>query len=212
MGDLVPQDKKLVEKLLQHIGFLETTLRHGLPRCLSAGAIRFFLDAPHARESLLLAIKHHGHAAADFLVLLCELGDLGLAGDIFLAIKFHLRLHATAEDGVKGWELREPGRLHQPLHQGELARLQPRIDHLNDVHVGLLLRLVIRLAGHLDVGQRGGLRERRANFAVIPQPGLEVCHGNHLAQLGLQLIENRRELRGIGQVNGIGKKLARGKR
>ena len=70
VGDFVAQDKELVENFLHFIGVLQAALGHGLPRGLAARAIGLLLDAAHARECLLLPVELHGHAAADFLVLL----------------------------------------------------------------------------------------------------------------------------------------------
>jgi hypothetical protein len=149
-----------------------------------------------------------GHGAADFLVLLRELGDLGFAGDVFLAVDFDLRFDAAAEDFVEGRQFCEEGRLREGLHQGELARLEPGIDDLDDVHVGLLFLLVVGLAGHGDVMERGRLGERGADFAVVAQPGFEVGGGGGFSEVDLELIEDRRELGGVGEVDGFGEKLA----
>ena len=110
MGDLVAQDEELIVKLLELVGVLQAALDDGLPCGLAAGTVGLFLDAAHAGEGLLLAVELHGHAAADFLVLLGELGDLRFARDVFLAVNFHLRLDAAAIDLVERRQLAGRGR------------------------------------------------------------------------------------------------------
>ncbi len=209
MRDLIAQDKKLVENFLELGGVLQAALGDGLPGRFAARTVGLLLNAAHAGQRLFLAVELDGHRAADFLVLLGEPGDLRFARDVFLAVDFHLRLHAAAINIVERGKLRKERRLHELLHEGELARLEPRIDHLDDVHIGLLLGLVVGLAGHGDVGQRGGLGQGGADFAVMEQPRLKIGDGRGGFELCGKLVEDRRELRRIGQVDGFGKELPR---
>jgi len=211
VGDFIAQDEEFIEEVLQLVGFLQAAFDDGFPGGLAPGTVGFLLNAAHPGEGLFLAVELDGHAAADLLVLLGELRDLGFAHDVFLAIKFHLGFDAAAINRVEGRQLRKPRGLRELLHERELARLEPRIDDLNDVHVGLLPGLVIGLAGHGDVGEGRRLGQRGADFAVIAQPRFEVGDGCGLVELGVQLVEDRCELRGIGQVNRFGQELARGK-
>jgi hypothetical protein len=154
-GDLVANGEHLVEEGFKGVGILKAAGGDGFPRFLTALAVGLFLDARHADKGLFLAVELDGHRAGEFLVLLRELGDLRFARDVFLAIDFYLGFDAAAVDVVVGGELREGGRRDELLHERELARLQPGLDHFDDVHVGALARFVVGLAGHRDVGERG---------------------------------------------------------
>jgi hypothetical protein len=101
--------------------------------------------------------------------------------------------------------------LRELLHQRELPGLQPRVNHLDNVQESLLLGFVVSLARHLDVGDRGRFSQRRRHFAVVAQPCFQISDRRHGVELGREPIENRRELRGVGQVDGFRKKLARDK-
>jgi hypothetical protein len=206
--DFVAELEELIEDVFQFVGVLEAAGGDGFPGGFAAGAVGFLLQAGHAGEGLLLALELDRHGAADFLVLLGEPGDGGFARDVFLAVDLDLGLGAAAVDGVEGRELLELGQGAEFLEQRKLARLEPGVDDFDNVEVGLFARLVVGLAGHVDVGDGGRLAERGADFAVGGEPGFEFADGSDGGEGAFELVENGRELRDVGEVDGRGKKVA----
>ncbi len=61
--------------------------------------------------------------------------------------------------------------------QRELARLELRLDVLDEMQIGLFRVGVVRVAGHGDVTARGFLVERGVQFAPVQQPAFKFGGG-----------------------------------
>ena len=85
------------------------------------------------------------------------------------------------------------------LRQLELARLELRLDVLDEMQIGLFRLGIVRVAGHGDVTLGMVLVERGAEFAPIEQPAFQF--GGRFAGGGarFQLVEQRRDLVPIAQ-------------
>ena len=95
------------------------------------------------------------------------------------------------------------------LFQRELARLELRLDVLDEMQIRLFRLGVVRVAGHGDVAAGGFLVERGVEFAPVEQPAFEVGGGLALRGARFQLVEQRRDLRPVAEVNGWRDKCAR---
>ena len=71
-----------------------------LPGLLADGAVGLLQERGHLRQGPLLAAERDGHRADDLLILLLELGQLGLAGDVRLAKQGAAVLQGAVEDEV----------------------------------------------------------------------------------------------------------------
>ena len=95
------------------------------------------------------------------------------------------------------------------LGELELARLELRLDVLDEMQVGLFRLGVVRVAGHGDVALGGLLVEGGAQFAPIQQPRFQVGGGGARRRAGFELVEERRDLVPVSQVNLLRHKAAR---
>src|SRR5664280_1515037 len=91
----------------------------------------------------------------------------------------------------------------------ELARLEFWLDVFDKMQVGLLRVRVVGMARHRDVTAGGFLVERGAEFAPVEQPAFEGGGGLALRGALFQLVEQRRDLRPVAEVNGWRNKFPR---
>ena len=94
------------------------------------------------------------------------------------------------------------------LGELELARLELRLDVLDEMQVGLFRLGVVRVAGHGDVALGGLLVEGGVEFAPIQQPPFQVGGGGARGGAGFELVEERRDLAPVSQVNRLRHKAA----
>ena len=93
--------------------------------------------------------------------------------------------------------------------QREVARLEFRLDLLDEVQVGLFRAGIVRVAGHGDVTPGRFLVQRGVEFAPVEQPAFQVGGGFALRRAGFQLIEQRLDLRPVAQIHLLRQKPAR---
>ena len=142
--------------------------------------------------------------------MLAELVLLGFERHVFLAIHLDAHLRVPVKNFVA--ILRQVRAQRVPeidLFQRELARLELRLDVFDEVEVGPLRLRVLGVTGHRDVTPGRFLIQRRAQFAPVEQPAFETCGGVAPARPRLQLVEQRRHLRPVAQVQFLRHKPAR---
>ena len=177
------------------------------PRLLPQRAVRLFEIAAHLHERLFLAAKIHRLRADEFLILLAQLGLLGFQRHVFRAEQLDMIFHVAVKTpryrracaGQLGWQLRLRMR-DVNFFQRELARLELRLDVLDEMQIRLLRVRVVRVAGHGDVAARRFLVQRGVEFAPVEQPAFEFGGGFGLRGPRFQLVEQRRDLRPVAEV------------
>ena len=83
----------------------------------------------------------------------------------------------------------------------ELARLELGLNLLDKMQKSLFGLSIIGVAGHCDMPPRELLIHGGAEFAPVPQPLLQSMHRRTIPGAFLQLIEQRRDLRPLSQVD-----------
>ena len=81
--------------LLELFRLLQTPIGDQFPGFLAQGAVGLFEVTAHLDECFFLAAKLHRQRAAEFLILLAELGFLGFERDVFRAIQFDVQLSVS---------------------------------------------------------------------------------------------------------------------
>jgi hypothetical protein len=151
----------------------------------------------------------HGERAAEFLVLLPDLGFLGFERHVFLAEQLDVILHVANEHIVARRRQLGPLRMRdEQFLQLELARLEFRLDLFDKMQISLLRLGVVRVARHRDVTARRFLVERGAEFAPRQQPRFQIRDG-WAAATRVSSWSNNGAICPITQVNWAGHKLAR---
>ena len=201
-GNLLPELHQLVEDLLELLRLLQPPVGDQFPRFLAQRTVGLFQVAAHLDQRLLLAAELHGERAAELLILLAELGFLGLQRHVLLAEQLDLELRVAVEHLVALLgQLCAQGMGDVNLGELELARLELRLHVLHEVQVGLLRLGVVRVARHGDVTLGGLLIHRGAEFAPIQQPPFQVGGGGARWRAGFELVKERSDLAPVSQVN-----------
>ena len=90
----------LVEQVVEGLAVLEPPRGGELPRLLADGAVGLLEERGHLGQRPLLAAIGDGHRPHDLLILLLQLGELGLARDVRLAEQVAAILQRAVEDEV----------------------------------------------------------------------------------------------------------------
>ena len=95
------------------------------------------------------------------------------------------------------------------FRQRKLSRLEVRFDVFDEMQERFFGLGVFRVTGHGDVALGGFLVERGGEFAPRQQPAFEGGGGITLGRAGFKLVEQRRDLRPLAQINFLRHELTR---
>jgi hypothetical protein len=187
-----PQLDHLVVEVLKRVAVLEPAPGDQLPDFLAPGAVVLLEVAGDLLERLLLPVVGHRHRAHDLLVLLAQLGVLGLERDVRLAVELELVGDEPVHHAVDVLRKRSaPGMVEVELLQRLPPGLGERADDGFEVEILLLLVGVLGVAGHRDVAAARLLVPRALELAPVLEPRPEVRGLRVLLELveeGLQLL------------------------
>ena len=172
---------ELVENVLEIFRLLQAPFGHQFPGLLAQSAVRLLQIAAHLDERFFLAAKIHRERAAQFLVLLAELGLLGFERNVFRAEQFDMIFHVAVENEIfifggagsaSPVVLKFGARTTRPsdgykFFQRELARLELRLDVFDKIQIRFFRGRVVRMAGHGDVTAGRFLVQRGVEFAPV---------------------------------------------
>ena len=145
------------------------------------------------------------------MILLAELGLLGLERDVLLAEQLDEQRGVAVEDFVAMLvELRAERVGKEELREVELAGLQLGFNLLDEVQVRRLRLRAIRVAGHRDVALAALLIERGEDLALVKNPPLKLSTRLALRRARVEPVKERGDLAPVAEVNLGGHKAARG--
>ena len=175
-GNLDTQGQHLVEQAVERILVLKPSLGRELERGLADRAIGLLQERGHLGERSLLPLEVHRHGPHHLLVLLLELGQAGLAGDVGFPEQGPAVLQGAVEDGVAvGGQLAAERGIQVAIAHVVLNRLELGLDVADEAQVGGLALRVIGLAGHRHVAFDSLLAHGRVQLAGGLQPPLEIA-------------------------------------
>ncbi len=174
LRDLRPQPDHLVEDVVDRTAIGKSPPGGQLPGLLAHPPVGLLLIPGHLLERLLATVVLDGHRPADLLVLLVQLGLLGLKRDVFFPEQLDGGYGTAVINLVpRSGQLPAEGGGHIAFVEPVPPRFASRLNLLNEVQISLLACLIIRLAGHRDEPFVVFLREAGGQFVPVQDPPLE---------------------------------------
>ena len=174
-GDLDAELFHLVKQRIECFAILQPPVGGELPRLRTDGAVGLFEKRSHLGQGALLVAIRDCHGPNGLLILLLELGQLGLAGNVCLAKQIAAVGERTIKDEIAALrQLRTIRRVEVALANRVLDRLQFRFDVPHEFQIGRLALGVVGLAGHRDIAFDSFLANNCVQFAGRHHPPLEI--------------------------------------
>src|SRR5262249_34574423 len=132
MSNLNAKRFHLIEEVVERVAVCEAALCRELPRLFANGAIGLLEEWSHLGQGAFLTSECNRHRAHDLLVLLFELRELGLAGDVGLSEQCAAVRERAVEHRIAGLgQLGTCRRIEIAATDVVLDRLEFRLDVAN---------------------------------------------------------------------------------
>ena len=182
-----------VEQIVEDVSVLQPAAGRELPGFLTQRSVGLFEQGGHLHQGALLAAEVDRHGADQLLILLLELGELGLARDVRLAEQgAAIRQRPVKHRVAVGGQFRPAGCVEVAGPDRVLDRFELGLDVAHEGQVGRLALRVVGLTGHRDVPLDPFFAHDGIELAGGEQPALELAGGAH--RLFHQLLVPRLDL------------------